>query len=124
MVGAGVLSNHKQDIRLLKVFEGHGPFADPNRFFERHAACLVAHVGAVGQVVGAIGPHHKLVKKGGLVARAARGIEGSLVGRGQGLKVIGNHTEGAVPVNGLVVVGDAVVAHGSGKTPLCLEPVV
>lgn len=56
MVGAGVLANHEDRVRLLEILEQHGTLADADGRLEGDAAGLVAHVGAVGEVVGAVEP--------------------------------------------------------------------
>ena len=57
--------------------------ADADHLGEAGAARLVAHVRAVGEVVGAEAPHEELPEEGGLVAGAARGVEDRAVRRGE-----------------------------------------
>ena len=83
MVGAGVLAHHDHEPRPVDVVEAHRALADPDRLDEGGAARLVAHVGAVGQVVGAEGAHEQLVGERGLVGDLARGVEHRLVRRRQ-----------------------------------------
>ena len=69
VVGAGVLADDHDQVGGVDVLEQHRPLADPDRVGERGAAGLVAHVRAVGQVVGAEAAHHQLVEERRLVAR-------------------------------------------------------
>jgi hypothetical protein len=80
MVGARVLAQDHDDLGLVKVFQFHRPFADAQRFAQGYAAALMAHIAAVGQVIGAILPHEKLVQESCFIAGAARSIEHRLIG--------------------------------------------
>jgi hypothetical protein len=80
VVGAGVLADDDQELGVVDVVEGDRTLADPDRAAQRGAGRLVAHVGAVGQVIGAVGPREELVKEGGLVGGAAGRVEQRLVG--------------------------------------------
>ena len=84
----------------------------------------MAHVGAVGEVVGAIEATKQLIEVGGFVAGAPRGVELHLVGAGQALEFVGNESKRLIPANRLVVIGGRVVAQGLGQSPLVFEPVV
>ncbi|MNZ88254.1 hypothetical protein D3C78_1071420 [compost metagenome] len=57
VVGTGVLAPDENRIGVFEVVEGHGAFADPDTLRHRDTAGLVAHVRAVGEVVGAVGAH-------------------------------------------------------------------
>src|SRR5258708_5875001 len=96
MVGARVLPGDEDDLRLLEVVEADGALADADGFRKPAAARLVAHVRAVGEVVGAVLANEELVEEGGLVAGAAAGIEDRLVGTFQRPQL------GAEPGEGLV----------------------
>ncbi len=72
----------------------------------------MAHVRAVGEVVGAIGTHEQLVEERGLVAGTARGIEGGLIRIGQRPQVVPDQRKGLVPRDRTVLVGLWVVDHG------------
>lgn len=80
MVGARVLPDHEDRIGLFEILQQHGAFADADRLAHGDAARLVAHVGAVGKIVGAVDTHEQLVEEGGFVARPARRIEFRPVG--------------------------------------------
>ena len=109
MVGAGVLAKDEDGVGHFKVGQGHCALAHTDGGLERHAAGLVAHVGAIGEVVGTELTHKELVQKRGLVAGAARGVEQGLVRvieRGQLLRDQGKCL---IPANGLVAVACFVV---------------
>ncbi|MNF71693.1 hypothetical protein D3C84_536490 [compost metagenome] len=84
----------------------------------------MAHVRAVGEVVGAEGADEQLVEVGRLVAGPAGGIELGLVRAFQAAQVAGDLGEGLFPADRYIVVGLAVVAHGLGQAALVFEPVV
>ena len=86
MVRARILPNNKDGVGEVEVFELDRSFADSDHFFERHSRRLVAHVGAVRQIVGAELPHEELIEKRSFVAGAARSIKNSLVGSCQGVQ--------------------------------------
>ena len=104
VVGAGVLADHEDQVGGVEVLEQHRALADADRLGERRAARLVAHVRAVGQVVGAEAAHEQLVEERRLVAGAARGVERRLV-RASAARAARSaiEREGVVPVDRLVV---------------------
>ena len=53
VVGARVLADDDDQVGLVEILEGDAALADADGLGERGAGGLVAHVGAVGQVVGA-----------------------------------------------------------------------
>lgn len=124
VVGTRILAIDKHRIGLVEVIQHHSPLADADRLDQRYPARLMAHVGAVGEVVGAKQAAKQLIEVGGLVAGTPRGVELHLVRTIQTLEGIGNQGEGIVPAYRLVVIGCRVVAHRLGQPPLILEPVV
>ena len=83
VVRAGVLADHDHEIGGVEVLEGDRSFADADGLLECDAGGLVAHVGAVRQVVRAEGAGEELVGERRLVRRATRCVEHGLVGRVQ-----------------------------------------
>lgn len=124
VVGTRILTIDEHRIGLVEVIQHHSAFADTDRLDQRHPARLVAHVGAIGEVVGAKQAAKQLIKIRSLVAGTARGVELHLVRAIQPLEGVGNQDEGVVPAYRLVVIGRRVVAHRLGQPPLILEPVV
>ena len=57
----------------------------------------MAHVGAIGQIVGAVGAHKRLIEKRRFVTRSPRGVKNGTIG-GLGLVESGrNHVHGVLP---------------------------
>ncbi|GAA3068675.1 hypothetical protein GCM10020000_61400 [Streptomyces olivoverticillatus] len=80
VVGAGVLSGDDDQVGLVEVLQQDAALADADGLGECGAGGLVAHVGAVGEVVGAEFAGEELVEEGCFVAGAAGGVEDGLVG--------------------------------------------
>ena len=83
VVGAGVLPDHEDQVCRVDIVERHAALADAQRLLQREAAGLVAHVGAVGQVVGAERAGEQLQQERGLVVEPPGGVEERFVGRAQ-----------------------------------------
>jgi hypothetical protein len=124
VVGAGVLADDEDRVGELEVVERDGALADADGLGEAAARRLVAHVGAVGQVVGAELADEELIKKGGLVRGAPGGVEGRLVGARERAQRGGDGAEGFVPTDGLVVRRAAAQNHRVREAALLAEPVV
>ena len=121
VVGAGVLAKDEDGIRLLEIIERDCALAHTHALAHAGATGLVAHIGAVGEVVGAVLAHKQLVQKGGLVAGPARGVEDSLVRVGQRIQMPGHQRKGVVPGNGQVFVSGRVIDHGLRQAALVLQ---
>ena len=121
VVGAGVLADDQQQLGGLDVAERHRPLTDPDRLGERHRGRLVAHVGAVGKVVGAERAGEQLVGERRLVGGLARRVEDGLVRTVEPLEVAGGQGERLVPADRLVV-GGAVAQHHRLRDPALLAP--
>ena len=124
VVGTRILAIDEHRIGLVEVIQHHSPLADADRLDQRYPARLVAHVGAVGEVVGTKQAAKQLIKIRSLVAGTPRGVELHLVRAGKPLEGIGDQGKGIVPAYRLVVIGRRVVAHRLGQPSLILEPVV
>ncbi|MNX93249.1 hypothetical protein D3C86_1254260 [compost metagenome] len=124
VVGAGVLADDENRVGMLQVIEHDGAFAHAEAFDHRNGAGLVAHVGAIGEIVGAVGPHEQLIEKRRFVAGAARGVELGLVRRFQRIEMPGDQRERVVPRGLDVTVGGRVIAHRVGQSALILQPVI
>ncbi len=124
VVGARVLAGDHDELGLVEVLQRHRALADADGLAERGARGLVAHVGAVGQVVGAVAAHEQLPEERRLVGGAARGVEHRVVGAGQGLEGVGDGAERLVPADLLVVVGPGPLDDGVGEASLLAEPPV
>jgi len=123
MIGAGVLTEHEDRIRLFEILQPHGALTNTNRFRERDTARLVAHVRTIGQIVGTESPHEELIQKCSFVAGAPRSVKQSFVRAIKGVQFFTDQAEGIVPRDWFVVIGGGVVAHGVNQPPLALEKV-
>ena len=124
VVGARVLAHDEDQVGVVDVVEAHVALADAQGLRERGAAGLVAHVAAVGQVVGAVGAGEELEEERGLVVEPARGVEEGLVGGVELAQFLGEQAERLVPADRLVVVRAGPLDHGFGQPALLVEPVV
>ena len=122
VVGARVLPDDEDQLGLVDVLEADRALADADRLAEGRAGRLVAHVGAVGQVVGPEGADEQLVDERGLVGGLPGGVEGRLVGAVQPLEVPGHGGEGVVPRDRCVVGGAWAQHHRLGDAALLAQP--
>jgi 5'-3' exonuclease len=123
VVRARVLPGDDDQVRLVEVLQEDAALADADGLVQRGTRRLVAHVGAVRQVVRAELAGEQLVQERRLVAGAPRGVEQRLVGGGEGGELLGDDVEGALPGHRLVVVGALREVHGLGETALLAQPV-
>ena len=124
VVGARVLPEDEDGVGLVEVVQLDRALAHAQRLAQGHAAGLVAHVGAVGQVVGAELAHEQLVQERRLVAGAARGVEHRLVGIGQRPQLAGQQVERLVPVDRAVVAVARPPHQRLGQAALLAQPVI
>ena len=122
-VRAGVLAEEEHRVAVAEIVEDDGADARADDLLQRDRRRLVAHVGAVGQIVVAVEAREQRVEVGGLEAGAAGGIEDDGF-RIERLQLRADRGEGFVPLAGHVAVGRAVVAHRMGQAALLLEIVV
>ena len=123
MVRARVLARHDDQVGLVEVLQRDAALADADRLGERGAGRLVAHVGAVRQVVGAELAGEELEQERRLVAGAARGVEEGLVGGGQGPQLLGDDRERPLPGHRLVPVRALRQVHRLRDPALLAQPV-
>ncbi|MCY1211970.1 hypothetical protein D9M72_236940 [compost metagenome] len=109
---------------MLEVIQHHGGLAHADGRRQAPAGGLVAHVRAVGEVVGAIGTHEQLVEECGLVAGAPRRIEYGLVRVRQRAQVAPDQRKGLVPGDRTVLVGLRVIDHGVRQPPVLLQLII
>ena len=123
-VGAGILTDDEDRVGVLEIVEKDGALADPDALGEADAGRLVAHVGAIREVVGAKLPDEQLVQKCGFVRGASRGVELGLIRAFQRAQLARDQGKGLVPGDRHIVVARGVVAHWLGEPPLLFEPIV
>ncbi len=76
-----VLAGNDHEVRLVEVGQTDRALAHSYRAVERHAGGLVAHVGAVREVVGAIGAGQQLKEICLFIGGPSRGVEDGIVWR-------------------------------------------
>ena len=103
MIGTGVLAHHQHQLRFVDVLQGNRALADADGLAQPGTAALVAHVAAIGQVVGAVVAHEELIEIGRLIARPTAGVEDGLVRRWQRSQLVTHHAESLVPADGFIV---------------------
>ena len=117
-VGARVLAADDDELGLLQGAQRDRALADADLLGHRRARGLVAHVGAVRQVVGAVRANHQLVEERSLVAGAPRGVEGGVVRCRQRAQVPGDDLVGPLPGDPFIVcVPPAILYIGSVSRP-------
>ena len=125
MVRARVLPDDHDQVGVLgDVDQADVALADAQRLVEGEAAGLVAHVRAVGQVVGAQAAREQLVDERRLVARPAARVERGAVRVGKRAQLLGDEIERVVPADRPVMRAARSQVHGLGQPALRLEPVV
>lgn len=108
----------------MDVVEGDTALAGAQRLRHRESAGLVAHVGAVGQVVRAVRAREELEQERCLVVQPARDVEEGLVGGVQAPQLPGEQTQRLVPADRLVMGPAGSLHHGLGQPALLVQPVV
>ena len=61
VVGTGVLTDNQDGFGLVKILKFHRTFSDAHALVEGHTTGFVTHVGAIGEVVGAVFADKQLV---------------------------------------------------------------
>ncbi len=122
-VGAGVLAEEEDRVASLEVVEHHGPDGRADQLLQGDRSGLVAHVGAVGQVVVPVEPGEQGVEVRGLQARAPRGVEDRGL-RIERLQLPPDGREGLLPFAGRITVASAIVAHRVRQPAELLQIVV
>ena len=102
MVRRRVAADQEEHVGILHVFENDGCRTGSDGLVETDAAGLMAVIRTVVDVIGAVKSGEQLQEKGGLVGRAAAGVEESLVGRCR-LDSSCDEIEGFVPVDDAIV---------------------
>ena len=109
---------------MVKIFERDRGFSDADDFLHPHAAGFVAHVGGIGQVVGAIEPREELIEKGCFVAGSAGRIKNGFVGIIQRIEMTSEGVEGFFPRDRAIMCPTRVLFHRPGEPSLLAQPEV
>ncbi len=122
-VRSDILPEEEDAIGLLEILQRHRADTDTDCLRQRHGSALVAHVGAVGQVVAAIHPGEQLVHVGGFQRCAPRGVEDDV--RGSLCAHFRRDLRKRILPGALQIpVSIGVPAHGCREAALLLEIVV
>jgi hypothetical protein len=105
MIGARVVANDKNELRLFEIFELDRPLTESQNVCQRRATGFMAHIGTVGQIVRAELLGKQLISEGHLIRRLSRGVEHRLVWRGQCVQLASNQGERLVPSDWLIMNG-------------------
>ena len=122
VVGAGVLAGDDDALGVVDVAQADAALADADRLREGDAGGLVAHVGAVGQVVGAERADEQLVRERGLVGRPPGRVEHGFVRTAERPELAGDQLERFGPLDRLVVGAAGPLDHRVGDATLLPEP--
>src|SRR5262249_3878079 len=98
VVGSRVAADQEVQVGVFNILQADGRGAGPERAGQPDGAGLVAVVGAVVYVVGAVQAGEQLQQEAGLVGGPAAAIEEVLVGCGV-LELVGDPLQGLIPVD-------------------------
>ncbi len=124
VIGARILAQHEDGIRLLEVLELHGALAYADALAKSHPARLVAHIRAVREVVRAIKSHKQLVQECRLVAGATGRIELGAVRAVEPSKNGADFGKGLRPVQGEITIACGIVPQRLRQAALMLQFVI
>src|ERR1700719_775783 len=124
MVRAWIVPENKDELRTLHVLQRRRALANSERLHHGYTGRLVAHVRAIRKIVRAKLASKQLHKKGRLIGRLSRGIEGGLIGRTQAVQLLRNHGKGLWPRNRLIVGRVRVPYHRRSQTALLVKRVI
>ena len=115
MIRARILPHHDDEVALAEIVVGDGGFADPDHLVQRETGRFVAHIRAVGEVVGAECPHEELVDERRLVGCPSAGVKGRLIRCGKAVELARDDVERGLPRYRDVVVGSLRAMHRIGE---------
>ncbi len=115
VIGAGIMADAEQGVAMLEILERHGALAHADRLGQADAGRLVAHVRAVGEIVGAIDARQQLVEERRFVGGAAGSVEFHPVGTVEAAHRVADALEGFVPADRHEPVRLRVIAQRVGQ---------
>lgn len=124
MIRTRVLPGDHDQMGPVQVLGPYRTFANSDDLAQCDGSRLMAHVGAIGQIVGAEGSHEQLEDKGGFVRDLSGRVEDGFVGVVEGLEVMRDQGEGVVPADRLVMGGAGPKHHRVTEAALLSQPVV
>src|SRR6201987_2004775 len=123
MVRARIVPENKNELRTLHVLERRRALPNSERLHHGYTRRLVAHVRAIRKIVRPELASKQLQKKGRLIGRLSRGIEGGLIGRIQTVQLLRNHGKSIWSFNVLMAGGVCVPYHRRSLTDLLVKQV-
>ena len=115
VIGPRILAEDEDGVGFLEILKRDRPLAGSDRLAHADTARFMAHVRAVGKVVGSVEASEQLVKERRLVAGAAGGVEDRLVGRVEAPQLLCDPREGLLPGDPDVVIRLGIVGHRLGQ---------
>lgn len=122
-VRGGVVAEEKDAISVLEVLQQHRADRRADHLRQRHRRRLVAHVGAVGEIVRAVHATEQLVH----VARFQRGAAGRVHDDSAGIELVqfeADLAECLAPIDRHIFVAGRIVAHRMAQPSLLLQLVI
>ena len=124
MIGTGVVADAEYGVAVVEIFQRHGCLAHAQRLGHACAGGFVAHVGTVGEIVGAEPPTEQLVQEGGFVGGAAGGVQLQPVGMVEFVQDLADACERVPPGSRPITIAVGVVDHRLAEAAGILEVVV
>ncbi len=119
-IGADVLPKKQDGVGLFEVFKPNRAYGCAQALLESHRCGLVAHVGAVRQVLAAIHPGHQSVHVGRFDGGASRRVEDDRL-RIQAFQLGADDLERLVPPALDVLVRCSIIAQRRGQAARLLQ---
>ena len=113
MVGARIMADGDHQLGLVKIVEGDGAFANADRLRQAHAGGFMAHVRAVGKVIGAVLAGKQLKQPRRFIGGPSGGVEFNFI-RLQAAKDLADTGEGRLPRHRSQRIAGAVVDQRMG----------
>jgi hypothetical protein len=117
---ADVLTEEQDAVAMFEVLEPDRADRRADALGQRHRRALVAHVGTVRQVVGAVHANEQLVEERCFERGTARGVEHRRLGR-ELLQLMADFLVRLFPAHFAIGVGRGVPAHRCGQSAAIFE---
>lgn len=124
VITSRVLPGDDDPVGAFEVLEFDGTLPDTESVFEGERRRLVAHVGAIGEVVRAEASGEKLIGKRSFVPGPPGGVEDRLVWIVERSELTRSFAQCVVPGDGLEMCRSFTLDHRLGETTLLTEPPV
>ncbi len=124
MVCPRILAKDKNGIGMVKIVKTDGAFTHADAAFQARTACLVTHIGAVREVIGAQHAAEQLIKPGGFITGATRGVKLHLIRVIHRFNMLCDERKGIIPADGFVMIAFGVVAQRMCQAALIFQKIV